>query len=125
MSEAGREDPPRIELKYRWKRDMKVPHLERYVGWDGMWRIGMVEKTHMGHYEWFALLSEYEHGPTLRPASGMAETPRMAARACEECVDRQLSGEWPALTGQEREVALMLAKRHGRQDDNGETPRNP
>jgi len=117
MSDADRHDRPRIELKYRWKRDRQVSYLERYFGWDGRWRIGMVEKTTMGSYEWFVLLSEYEHGPTLRPASGLSETPRMAAMACEECVDRQLVGEWPALTEQEREIAISLAKRPGRQGD--------
>lgn len=106
-----------IELKYRWKRDRQVPYLERYFGWDGEWKIGMVQRHHMGHYEWFNQLSEQPSGPTLRPATGMAETPRLAAKACEECVDRQYAGDWPTMTESERVIGRQLATRNGRQEN--------
>ncbi|OHV81589.1 hypothetical protein [Rhizobium sp. LCM 4573] len=100
--------------RYKWRlTDPEAP--DHFAGFDGEWRVGSIQKHHMGFWQWFADLSEYPHGPALCAASGIADTPRLAAKAAEDCYDAQLAGTWPGMSEQMIMTARELAVREGRQ----------
>ena len=107
------EEGPRPRYKWRltWPDEMK----NHFIGFDGIYRVGMIHERHLGYWLWFLHLGEGTNGPALHPTSGTGDTARLAAKAVEDCYDRQLEGTWPGMPEDIRQRAMALANRSGRQ----------
>ncbi len=92
---AGPDAAPGPRPRYHWQKDRYSETV--FAGYDGRRQMGRIERHHLGYWFWFMTFN-HALGLQATAVRGTADSPRNAARACEDCYDAVMAGKWPGIT---------------------------
>lgn len=91
---------PRYQWRLTWPDEVK----DQFTGSDGKRNFGIIHKHHNVGWAWFMNWDfPFERHIDLAGRAGHADTPRLAAKAAEDCYDLCRKGEWPGMTDRDRQ----------------------